>query len=388
MTVKYIGRCFLLLLLFVFLRGGLAGESLYLHLDLDVIPAPDLDISKHSLKKDILAGMEEYYNRRNIIISPSKTGCDYMLEGTVTVKHFRKSTHSFSILFKAKHMKFNARQYIGLVPPLAFKPFSNRDKIGGGGISPAEDIDDAVDESLKDLLAVMDEKGVFDFHKHPLFANLAPAARKKVEQAVNRRDLEDMAGRIIRELAAVIRTGKNTRPTRVPYVKDYTPRLEKIMAEIQALKKQKQPVVDLKKALGKKWDAINQIRCVNIASIIIRTHSTGTGSPLPLSFAAVISPDPPCPRCFEPVIKAGNLGALNKPGDFQRLAREHRYLLPYRMKGQLVIKNGRKEIILKQADYLKIFDINQNGRLKPGELLKSIKSSSGMHPHILVDSTG
>jgi hypothetical protein len=196
-----------------------------------------------------------------------------------------------------------------------------------------------------------------------------------------------MADRIIAELKEAIEAAARAKPpqlTQPPIIiKDNTPELNRIIKEIEDLKKQGKSLEIVKKMLGEKLQVLDEILFVNIASIIIETNvvKAGPGE----SFAAVIMPETPCPECSETQINAVNLARIASEEDFNKLAQEQQYRIPYRLKGKIKKGNSGKWIILvSQRDYKRIFEIDRNGRLPRGTIIKSITDRTVLYPRILV----
>lgn len=372
-------------LLFLFIGGKKTALPPYVYLNLDVRLAPDLDFPVENMKKDIRAGMEKEFSDRGMIVVEKERGSDFKLEFTIEAKHFYKSQKSFSILFKAKHVKVSASGYQGVIPPLTFDPFSNRDR--SGGVKPAQDLDDAVDYSLKDLLFVMKDNGIFAFRNHPIFSKVAKIDREEVKKIKTREDFNRMADRIIKEIKQAIAVALKAKPSPMPPItqfptKDYSGELGRILKELKALKRDKKSLDSLKRAIEEKLKAIDKINYVNTASIIIETNAVSAGSRS--TFEAVIVPNSPCSECGETEIRAANLGRITSEGEFDNFAREQRYRIPYRMKGKIDEEDGQLKVIVSRSDYKKIFDIDRNGRLEAGAILKSINDKSNLYPRILI----
>lgn len=359
------------------------AESVYISLDIRV--APDLKYPVETIKKDIFAGIEKGFADRGIVVVDKEKYSDFKLEGTIEAKHFYKSEKSYSVLFKAKHFKVYATGYQEVIPPLAYDPFSGRDR--SGGVKPAQDLDDAVDYALEDLLFVMKENGIFAFRNHPVFSKVAEIDREEIKKTESREDFDRIADRIIKEVKQAIAAAMKAKPSPLPPVtplpqKDYGEELGRILRELQALKGQKRSLDALKKEIQKKLDAIDKINYVNIASIIIETTAVSAGSGS--TFEAVIVPDSPCDECEETQIRAKNLGRITSEEEFESFAREQRYRIAYRMKGRLDEVDGQLKVSVSKSDFKKIFDIDRNGRLGEGEILKSINNKGNLYPRILV----
>jgi hypothetical protein len=367
----------------LFFFSGINAQSIYIDLEMRV--APDLKIPVDHLKKDLYAGMEKGFSDRGILVVKQQSRSDFTLEGTIESKHFIKSSSSYSVLFKAKHLKISATPYKGLIPSLAYHPFTGRDRTGG--VSPAQDLDDAVDLALEDLLYMMKQYGIFAFQNHPVFANVAKIDKKDLEKIKTRKELDQMADRIIKELKEAIAAAVKARPPIISQptvpIKDNAPELNRILKEIEGLKKQKKSIAALKRMIQKKLDTLDEIAYVNIASIIIETNPVN--AKFRSTFEAVIMPDKPCPECNETKINATNLGRMAIEADFNKFSQEQRYRIPFRMKGKMLQdSSGQWKILVSKSDYKKIFDIDQNGRLPKGTIIKSITDKTDLYPRILV----
>jgi hypothetical protein len=394
MSRKLITSTCFLVLFFLLLPGEAAAKSqpVYIYLDLDFRMAGDLTYSLKYLKKDVIKGMEKGFSDNGLLVVKKTYPIDYKLEGTIEVKHFIKSSASYSIIFEAKHFEISAARYRRSIPPLIFTPFKSRDRTGG--VKPAQDLDDAIDLALEDFLWVMNQSKVFAFQDHPIFAKGVKISRKDIKKIKKKEDFDRMADRIIKELKKAIDAAVKARISQLPQPKvkiiDNSKEYNRIVEELEKLKNQRGPVETKNKELEKLRVKVDKLIYINHASIIIKTNALNRE--LDTSFAAVIIPRTSCDECREKRINAVCLGRVSSEEDYDKFFQEQKYRIPYRMEGELVVEKEKvKEkveeklkIKVSKDDFKKILDIDSNGRLEKGTIIKSV-SDENLYPRILVD---
>ena len=384
MSRKLIISTYFLVLSFLFLPGKTAAKTypIYIYLDLDFRLEKELKYPLEYLKKDVLTGMEKGFSDEGILVVKKSYPIDYKLEGTIEVKRFIPGSVSYSIIFEAKHFKISAARYQGLIPPLIFDPFTNRDRTGG--VKPAQDLDDAIDLSLEDFLWVMNKNKVFAFQDHSLFAKGVKITRKDIREIKKREDFDRMADKIIEELKKFIDAALKIKPSQSPVIiTDNTPILKQILKEIMESREQQKASIDsLKKMLEKQMDLINEIIYVNIASIIIKTNAVK--EKLPFTFTAVIMPITTCKDCKQGKIEAQSLGRISNQADYDKFLQENQYRIPYPMTGQIVKEEEQWVIRVTTEDFKTIFDIDSNSREKH-MILNSVYEEENLYPRILID---
>jgi len=237
MKKRIFGIALFLILPVILLAGVVPAPSVSIYLDLEIRPAPGLNYPAEDIKKDLIAGLEKGFGNKGILVVDSKKRGDFILSGTIAVKHFMKSSKSFSILFKAKRLKIESVKYRGFVPALVYDPFTSRDRTGG--VKPAQDMDDAVDSSLEDLLHMMKEYGIYSFSRHPWFARIIKTRPEDLDDIKTKIELEQMADRIIKELKEAMNAALNAKLKGLtfPQPRDYSKEFKRIMGEIKALKR-------------------------------------------------------------------------------------------------------------------------------------------------------
>jgi hypothetical protein len=365
---------------FVFVNPTvLLGESILI--DLDVRIAQDLKISKEDVKKDLISGMERGFSKKGIMVVPEEKRSDFKLTGTVFVKPFINSPSSYSIIFKAKQFKIVSSLYWRVVPALVFDPFTSRDR--SGGVTSREDLDDAVDESMQDLLFMMDKIGMFDFYIHTAFGKVIdeetqnPGNFKKI---LNRERFEQLVDRVVERLSIAINVTVNAHisgPSQ-PQSVDIVNELKRIRNEINGLKSDNRSIDQKLQTLN---NSIHRANYLKTGSIIINVKAGSLN--VPRFFPARIIPSGGCRDCVEPHIDAVNLGALVTKNDFKKFAQEARYRIPYWMNGELSKRYNRLVVTLSKKDYRKIFDIDKNCQLPGNVILNSVKKHN-QHPRILI----
>jgi transcription elongation GreA/GreB family factor len=344
----------------------------------------DFDIS--SLEEKLLERIEDYFIDNRVTVKACQEKYDFQLKGTVEVQDMMEGTRGFLIVFSTDSIRIVPSKSKKFLPTMTFKDISG-EKHPGWNSSHSTDPLTAVRNGLDCFLGQMQEKGVFDFHKHPLIREAIAINKKKLEELEkNRVDMVKAFAQMIEDANADMKkTVKVEIQDAIPGLaeqlkQEYRKGQAVILKRMEQLENRvknqksidKKDIEEFKTLVGQFNSKLGTIRedykLVNYVIVYVELPAN-----IPAVFKRTYIKPETCNNCSETEIEAKNIMKMSSPADIELLDQNAEYGYPLDLDGEMSNNNGIITITLAEESYNKIFKLDSDGNSRIVDSIKDIK---------------
>jgi hypothetical protein len=346
----------------------------------------DKNFDVSSLEEKLVERIEDYFIDNRVTVKASQENYDFQLKGTVEVREMLNETRGFLIVFSTDSIRIVPSKSKKFLPIMTFKDITGQ-KHPGWNSTQSTDSLTAVRNGLDCFLEQMQEKGVFDFHKHPLIREAIVINKKKLEELEkNRVDIVKALAQMIEDAKADMKkTYKAEIQAAVPGLaeqvkEEYRKGLAVILKRMEQLENRvkNQKLLDKKdieefKSLVAQFNAkLGVIRedykLINYIVVYVAPPAN-----IPVVFKRTYIKPATCKNCSETEIEAKNIMKMSSPGDIELLEQNAEYGYPLELDGEMRNNNGIITITLAEESYNKIFKLDSDCDSRIIDSIKDIK---------------